>query len=655
MTDPREGASGESVEPVDAAAPAEPIASAEAAVPAEPVPDGELADDEWHRLHPATPLLRGGIALIAIIGFLIAQFRERAIDFVIANTSGRGGGRGPEDPLDWLLSSGLLPAVLGGAVLVIALVVVLFWLSWRMHTYRVTPELVEVRSGVLFRTHRKARLDRIQGINISRPVIARIFGAAKFEVQVAGDDANVKLDYLRSADADRLRLEVLQLASGAQAVKRAKAAGGARGEGGPAGAAAGGGGAAAATGVSGASTASAKLSGFVDDRVQEFLAPELDPNAAPPESVVEMHAGRLVGSTVVNDSTIWLLVLIAGSVVAVVLSGEPWILFTTIPLILAFGSFQIRKVTKFLRYTIASTEHGIRVGYGVLSTSNETIPPGRIHSISVNQPLLWRPFGWWHIRINRASRSGYGGNGDAQQQQNAVVLPVGSQDDALRVLELLLPGHDPAELRPVVESGFARDRGSSEYTVSPRRAAVLRWFSWRRNGFAMLGDAVLLRRGAIWRELVIVPFARMQSVSLSQGPLNRSLSLSVVNVHTVQGPISARLGALDVRDAEGLFRQLAVSGVAAAAGDLTHRWGASRVQESAAPAPSPELPGESATFVSQENSRDLPDGQREAPSDPEIAHSDPESRRDDPPADPPAAPRTPPAADPTALGPGDRA
>ncbi|MGV8876902.1 MAG: hypothetical protein ACOH1K_05270, partial [Rhodoglobus sp.] len=35
-----------------------------------------LADGEWHRLHPATPLLRGGIALVAVIGVIIVNARD---------------------------------------------------------------------------------------------------------------------------------------------------------------------------------------------------------------------------------------------------------------------------------------------------------------------------------------------------------------------------------------------------------------------------------------------------------------------------------------------------------------------------------------------------------------------------------------------------
>jgi putative membrane protein len=93
---------------------------------------------------------------------------------------------------------------------------------------------------------------------------------------------------------------------------------------------------------------------------------------------------------------------------------------------------------------------------------------------------------------------------------------------------------------------------------------VFRWFSWRRNGFALEPEAVLLRRGAIWRSLIVVPTARMQSVSLRQGPLLRMLRLADVHVHTVAGPIRATLEDLDAVVAAGFFRDVAASGVAAA-------------------------------------------------------------------------------------------
>ena len=50
------------------------------------------------------------------------------------------------------------------------------------------------------------------------------------------------------------------------------------------------------------------------------------------------------------------------------------------------------------------------------------------------------------------------------------------------------------------------------------------------------------------------------------------MRLGRVHAHTVAGPISARLGALDVGDASAFFRELSAEAVAAAAADRSHRW-----------------------------------------------------------------------------------
>lgn len=554
MTDPH----GAVPDPQDAApqdVASQDVASQGAASPgATPLPGGgstHLADGEWHRLHPATPLLRGGLALVAIAGILIANLRERLVEWFLPGFCPPGVDECSDgNPIDFLIDEGYLLIALAAVLGIVLVVIAFFYVSWRMHTFRITDEVVEVRSGVLFRTHRKARLDRIQGVSVNRPLFARIFGTAKLEVEGAGTDANVQLAYLANALADGLRADILRLASGA----RAEAAG-----------------ARAATAPSGS---------LLDRRVQELLAPELDPDAAPPESVVHMSAGRLIGSTVLSGGAVFLVVVVAAVVTILVLgstvaAGFYWMLFTLIPIALGFGSYLVNRVVKFLRYSIAATPDGVRVGYGLLSTRNETLPPGRIHSISVSQPLLWRPADWWELKVNRASR-GSSSDGGQQAQQASVLLPVGSRDDVFRVLELLLPDLLPVDgatdLRDLLQRGLSGRDSDADFTTSPRRAAVLRWFSWRRNGFALLPDAVLLRRGAIWRELAIVPTPRVQSVAVEQGPLERALRLAGINVHTVAGPVATRLGALAAADAEALFRDTASTAVAAAQADRTHRW-----------------------------------------------------------------------------------
>lgn len=510
-----------------------------------------LTDGEWHRLHPASPLLRGGIVFVAIAGIVISNLRERLAEFFFHLPSYG------DDPLDDIYTRGLVGWVLLGVLAVLVAIIAVFYVSWRMHSFRVTDDLVEVRSGLLFRTHRRARLDRVQGVTITRSLLPRIFGAAKLDVAVAGNDGNVQLAYLGSASADALRREILQLASGLRAARDAGSTST---------------GADSETPVAppGAVAAASVASSILNQRVNEFLAPELDPDAAPPESVVRIPVIRLVGSVLLSGYSVFL----AAAAVALIIgfaNGALWPVFAVLPIAIGGVSFYWGRITRMLRYSIAGTPDGVRVGYGLLSTNNETLPPGRIHAIGVSQPLLWRPFGWWRIQVNTASRA----RSDSQNRDHTTVLPVGTAVDVGRVLGLMLPAFIGDDADALIRSGLlSRGRDDDGFTGAPRQAVWLRPLSWRRTGFRSAAGVLLLRHGLVSRHLAIVPFARVQSVSLSQGPLQRSLRLAAVQVQTVAGPVVASLDVAAAATAERLFAEAGSAAVAFAASDTSHHWSA---------------------------------------------------------------------------------
>ncbi|WP_313545037.1 PH domain-containing protein [Leifsonia aquatica] len=528
-----------------------------------PLPGGPLStveraaerftDGEWHRLHPATPLLRGGIVFIAVLGFVLSNLRERLVGLFVGAPDYGG------DPLDEIYNRGWEGWALLGVAVVILVCLGAFYLSWRMHTFRITGDTVEVRSGILFRTQRKARLDRIQGINVVRPLIARLFGAAKLDITAAGHDANLQLAYLGSSLADGLRTDVLRLASGvraAEAQARAEETAGTAPD-------------AAPDGVKGVpASRTAAVGDLVNRRVNEFLAPELDPNAAPPESVVKIPPMRLLGSLLMSGFTVFVIVVVILTVIGAA-TGWLWLALIVLPGLIGSASFYINRFTKSLRYSIAGTPDGVRVGFGLLSTSNETLPPGRIHAVQVLQPLLWRPFGWWQIRINTAGHSREKG---AAGQANTTTLPVGDATDVERVLALILPGLATEEHRDLIRAGMT-SRGRDDWTGSPRRAVWLRPFSWQRTGYTSVDGAVLLRHGFVWRQLVIVPLARLQSIKLEQGPIDRMLGLAEVDFHTVSGPVSPRLAAMDAAEGIRLFERASADAIVAGRSDRSHRWG----------------------------------------------------------------------------------
>lgn len=159
--------------------------------------------DDWHRVHPASPAVRGWLAVVAIAVIFGRNFFEQLFREGI---SGRSGGSG----MPWWI----VALVVGGAVLVFG---VSFGLSWYFTRYQVTDDHVRINSGFIFRQQRQARIDRVQAIDVVQPLLARIFGLAelKFEVADSGKSA-MKLSFLKLDEAKRLRAAILARAAGVQ-------------------------------------------------------------------------------------------------------------------------------------------------------------------------------------------------------------------------------------------------------------------------------------------------------------------------------------------------------------------------------------------------------------------------------------------------------
>ncbi|SIR89430.1 PH domain-containing protein [Microbacterium sp. RURRCA19A] len=500
-----------------------------------------LSDGEWQRLHPLTPLLRGGLFLLVIIGIIVANLRERLIELFLPAVTDLPPGVIPPDPVDFILANNLILIAAGGALAVLIVLLVIFRLSWRFHTFRISDDDVEVRSGVLFRTHRRAPLDRVQGVNLTRPMVARLLGLAKLEVVGAGLDSNVKLEYLSAKAAETVRGDILRLASGRRLAERGVSS--------PAGSAV----------QQAADAVAAGIQGIVDGE---------DFSDAEPESIVRIPFGRLVASRLLSGSTLMLVALIIAIIVGASLSTL-WFLFTIVPAFLAFGAYYVRSIARGLRYSIAPSPDGVRLTFGLFTTISEVVPPGRVHAIEVHQPLLWRPFGWWSISVNRLTGRG---STDSTTDPFAAVLPIGTRDDVERVLRILAPALPPEEWSLVFRDGILGPIDDDPYVVTPRRVRLLRPLSWRRNGAVVTPDALFLRRGWVRRTLVIVPLARLQSVGLRQGPLGRATRTATLAAHVIAGTVRTSVGALDRDAALTLFDDTARATVAAAAEDRSHRW-----------------------------------------------------------------------------------
>lgn len=534
----------------------------------ETLPDGgssTLADGEWHRMHPLTPLFKGGLALLVVAGIVISNMRDKVIEWLVKLFAPAEAGYVTQsgDPVDWVLENDLVLLALAAVLGLVVLLVAIFWFLWRFQQFRITGHHVEVRKGLLFRSHRRAPLDRVQGVNLTRPFPARLIGLAKLEVVGAGNDANVPLEYLSTPKAEAVRADILRLAAGARNARMV------------------------ASGPAPQQTAREQLVGSMNAGVSGLIE-GVDLADVAPESVVKIPTGRLIGSQLVIG-VLWFLFFAAIFVISIsamylgmTADGENpsdialglvgLALGMGIPLVIAVVGITWAQISKSLRYSIASTPDGVRITFGLLTTVTETLPPGRIFAVEVSQSLLWRPFGWWTVKINRMTGKSAAQQSSGNAQQFSIVLPVGRRVDVERVLGLVMPGIPPHEIAAMWESGVTGPAADDPYKTIPARAAWRRPLSWKRHGYRLTEHALLVRRGFLWRRLAVFPLARLQSVSISQSPLERLQRVSRGQVHSVTGPVTGHLSGLDRDDAIALLDGVSRAAAHAASNDRTHRW-----------------------------------------------------------------------------------
>lgn len=85
-------------------------------------------------------------------------------------------------------------------------------------------------------------------------------------------------------------------------------------------------------------------------------------------------------------------------------------------------------------------------------------------------------------------------------------------------------------------------------------------------GYAERNEDLMVRRGVLIHRQSVIPYGRMQFIDITAGPVERSLGLATVRMHTAAAASDARIPGLDRADAAKLRDQLASLGEAQAAG-----------------------------------------------------------------------------------------
>ncbi|WP_229877522.1 PH domain-containing protein [Streptomyces bluensis] len=404
-----------------------------------------------HRLHPVTPLRRAWAPVAVIFGWAMHD------------------PDGAQRQLSRLTTTTLL---IGLAVIIPAAALYGFLTWWFTH-FAVTGAELRIRTGLVFRRTAHIRLERIQAVDVTQPLLARVAGVAKLRLDVIGTDKKDELAYLGEAHARALRAELL-----------------------------------------------ARAAGFEPETAHEV-------GEAPVRQLLHVPAGVLAVSVVLSGAT-WG-TLLAAVVVPPVLwfaTHSVWtVVATALPLLGAAGASSVGRFVGEYDWTVGESPDGLRIDHGLLDRAHETVPPGRVQTVRIVEPLLWRRRGWVRVELDVAGSS------------NSVLVPVAPRAVAEGVIERVLPG-------VTVPRSPARP---------PRRAGWCVPFWWRGYGLAVTDSVFAARHGVLRRSLALVPHAKVQSVRLAQGPWERHKGLADVHVDTgANKTVTARL-----RDADEASRLLA--------------------------------------------------------------------------------------------------
>lgn len=478
------------------------------------------APRDWVHVHPVSPLLGGWAAFAGVVGLWFYNGPAKSE---------------PGQPRELHVSI----ALLAGAAVAAALVAIgVGYVSWWFHTFRITDEAVEQRKGWLFRQQRQARLDRLQAVDVVQPLLGRVFGFAKITVEVAGGSkSGIELHFLQLADAEALRNEILALAAGFRAdVAAGRPSGGER---------------------------AAKEFGLKAEADAFRLAPAPGSArtaiaAAVERPLVAVPVSRLLLSILLSWGTIigavtMIIVVVASIIVGLVvpevdvvgaifgggfigvLTGAAGIVSST-----------LATLNRGLNFRLGISRDGVRIAHGLLETTRQTVPPGRVQAVGFSQSVLWRRRDWWQVVINVA---GYQDN----QQAVSTLMPVGTTAEALTALWAVMPDLGDPDALGTIALALAGQGDEGGFTPSPASARWIDPWQWRRRGVRATDTALLIRSGRLVRQLTVLPHERTQSLSLRQGPLQRALGLATVEVHSTKGMVKPIVHHLAVADAVELM------------------------------------------------------------------------------------------------------
>lgn len=382
--------------------------------------------------------------------------------------------------------------VLGAIGVAVVLAFLAGLASWYFTRFVIDEQELRVETGWIIRTSKQIAFNRVQSIDVVQPLTARIFGLAELDID-AGADSRTKLRYLSRARAVQLRDYLLVRAHG----QRAEVS----------------------------SARPTTTAGLLED-------------AAPDDVVlVRIPPQRLLIATLLSHE-FWLSLLGVAVATAIGLYfGQVIVgLAAAVPAITALFGFVSKRVLAQFNYTLARSGPGLRITRGLTSLTSQSVPSNRIQGIRIAQPILWQPLNLFRVDIDVLGMGRISGDEDSASP-NTILMPAGTAEQVGIALHAIWPGVDLADV---------------PMHVVPERARWFRPFAAHKLRYGTDERVSVTESGLLIHVTDVIPHARVQSVRLEQGPLQRRLRLADVGLHTAGGVLNCVAKHLD-QDAARAF------------------------------------------------------------------------------------------------------
>jgi putative membrane protein len=222
----------------------------------------------------------------------------------------------------------------------------------------------------------------------------------------------------------------------------------------------------------------------------------------------------------------------------------------------------LRTIARDYRFRLSLAPNGFRRRRGLLTLSEVLIPIARVQVAILETGIVRKPLGWWSLDLQTLSA-------DAHQSGQQDAAPFARIEEILPILERAgidqLPPEDSylrVSRRSVLRRYLA---GAAPLALASLFAALLAPVAllllvpillgsilviplWRRHRYSLGEHSLFVREGLFRPRLWIMPYHRMQSVSVRRGPLQRRLRLATLEVDTAG---ASAFRSLSLRDLEG--------------------------------------------------------------------------------------------------------